>query len=85
MELKRSKFATSSSALFHMHFVDHMYYHYLQVVTFPFRYNVKNNNVILSLKAPNTTKAAFSNTVDPDETAHNGSSQLDLQCLPSSL
>ena len=35
-------------------------------------------------KAPNTTKAEFANTVDPDETAHNEPSHLDLQCLPSS-
>ena len=26
---------------------------------------------MLALKAPNTTKAEFANTVDPDETAHN--------------
>ena len=39
----------------------------------------------LTLKAPNTTKAEFANTVDPDETAHNEPSHLDLQCLPSSL
>ena len=36
-------------------------------------------------KAPNTTIAEFANAVDPDETAHNGPSHLDLQCLPSSL
>ena len=39
----------------------------------------------LALKAPNTSKAEFANTVDPDETAHNEPSHLDLQCLPSSL
>ena len=39
----------------------------------------------LTLKAPNTTKAEFANTVDPDEMAHNEPSQLDLQCLPYSL
>ena len=39
----------------------------------------------LNLKAPNTIKAAFANTVDPDETAHNEPSHLDLQCLPASL
>ena len=39
----------------------------------------------LTLKAPNTTIAEFANTVDPDETAHNEPSHLDLQCLPSSL
>ena len=27
----------------------------------------------------------FANTVDPDETAHNGLFYLDLQCLPLSL
>ena len=27
--------------------------------------------LVLTLKAPNTTKAAFANTVDPDGTAHN--------------
>ena len=36
-------------------------------------------------KAPNTTIAEFTNTVDPDETAHNEPSHLDLQCLLSSL
>ena len=39
----------------------------------------------LTLKAPNTTIAEFANTADPDETAHNEPSHLDLQCLPSSL
>ena len=39
----------------------------------------------ITLKAPNTTKDAFANTVNPDETAHNEPSHLDLQCLPSSL
>ena len=33
----------------------------------------------------NTTKAGFANPADPDETAHNELSHLDLQCLPSSL
>ena len=28
--------------------------------------------VLLTLKAPNTTIAEFTNTVGPDETAHNG-------------
>ena len=37
----------------------------------------------LTLKAPNTTIAEFANTADPDETAHNEPSHLDLQCLPS--
>ena len=31
-----------------------------------------------------TTKAELANTVDPDETAHNEPSHLDLQCLSSS-
>ena len=35
--------------------------------------------------APNTTKAEFANTVDPDEMTHNKLSHLDLKCLPSSL
>ena len=39
----------------------------------------------LAGKAPNTTIADFANTVDPDETAHNEPSHLDLQCLPSSI
>ena len=33
---------------------------------------------LLSLKAPNTTKAECANTVDPDEKAHN---HLDPQCF----
>ena len=36
------------------------------------------------LKVPKTTIAEFVNTLDQDETAHNDSSHLDLQCLPSS-
>ena len=36
----------------------------------------------LSLVVPNTAKAEFANTVDPDETAHND--HVDPQCLPSS-
>ena len=40
--------------------------------------------IVLSLKAPNTTKAEFADTVDPDDMAHNEQSHLDLQCLPSS-
>ena len=39
----------------------------------------------LTLKAPNTTIAEFANPADPDETAHNEPSHLDLQCLPSKL
>ena len=39
----------------------------------------------LTLKAPNTTIAEFANTADPDETAHNEPSHLDLQCLPSKV
>ena len=42
-------------------------------------------NRYLILKAPNTTKAEFANSVDPDEMAHNEVSHLDLQCLSSSL
>ena len=38
-----------------------------------------------TLKAPNTTIAEFANTVDPDETAYDEQSHLDLQCLLSSL
>ena len=34
----------------------------------------------LTLKASNTTKAEFANTLDPDETAHNEPSHLNLQC-----
>ena len=44
-----------------------------------------SNNFIKGVKAPNTTITDFANTVDPDETAHNEPSHLDLQCLPSSL
>ena len=40
---------------------------------------------IVTLKAPNTTIAEFANTADPDETAHDEPSHLDLQCLLSSL
>ena len=40
----------------------------------------------LTLKASNTTIIAeFANTADPDETAHNEPSHLDLQCLPSKV
>ena len=39
----------------------------------------------LTCKALNTTIAEFENTVDPDETAHNEPSHLDLQFLPSSF
>ena len=39
----------------------------------------------LTCKAPNTIIAEFANTVDPDETAHNEPSRLNLQCLLSSL
>ena len=41
--------------------------------------------IMLAHKAPYTTIAEFANTVDPDETAHNEPSHLDLQCLHSSL
>ena len=40
---------------------------------------------ILTSKAPNTKIAEFANTVDPDETAHDKPSHLNLQCLPSSF
>ena len=40
---------------------------------------------IITLKAPNTTIAEFANTADPDETAHNEPSHLDLQCLLSKV
>ena len=40
---------------------------------------------IVTRKAPKTSIAEFANTVDPDETAHNEPSHLDLQCLLSSL
>ena len=46
---------------------------------------LKQNGNLLTLIAPNTTIAKFLNTADPDETAHNEPSHLDLQCLPSSL
>ena len=36
---------------------------------------------ILARKVPYTTIAEFANTVDPDETAHNEPSHLDLQCF----
>ena len=39
---------------------------------------MKKKNMSLSCKAPNTTIAEFANTVDPDETAHNEPSHLDL-------
>ena len=39
---------------------------------------------MLPPKAPNTTIAELANTVDPDETAHNEPSHLDLQLLHSS-
>ena len=45
----------------------------------------KAAHLLLALKAPITTIADFANTVDPDETAHNEPSHLDLKCLPSSL
>ena len=40
---------------------------------------------MLTCTVQNTTIAEFSNTVDPDETAHDETSHLDLQCLLSSL
>ena len=36
-------------------------------------------------KRQNTTIAEFAHIVDPDETAHNEPSHLDLQCLSYSL
>ena len=45
---------------------------------------MKNENALLTLKAPNT-KPEFATTVDPDETAQNEPSHLDPQCLPFSL
>ena len=36
--------------------------------------------ITLTLKAPNTTIAEFSNTVDSDETAYYEPSHLNLQC-----
>ena len=44
-------------------------------------FSPETNKIKLILKAQNTTKAEFANTVDPDETAHNEPSYLDLQCL----
>ena len=40
---------------------------------------------IKTLKAQNTSKADFANTVDKDEKAHYEPSHLDPQCLPSSI
>ena len=37
----------------------------------------------LAIKAPNTTITEFAKTVDPDETAHNKLSHLELHSLPS--
>ena len=48
-------------------------------------YRTIGPTLVLTVKAPNTTIAELANTVDPDETAHNEPSHLDLQCLPSSL
>ena len=47
--------------------------------------HVKGFYCFLTRKAPNTTIAEFASTVDPEETAHNEPSHVDLQCLPSSL
>ena len=47
--------------------------------------SVQLDRFVLTLKAPNTTIAAFANTADPDETAHNEPFHLDLQCLPSKV
>ena len=48
-------------------------------------FNEYTQSMFLTHNEPNTTIAEFANTVDPDETAHNEPSHLDLQCLPSSL
>ena len=48
-------------------------------------YLSENLNLSLTFKAPNTAIAKFTNTADPDETAHNEPSHLDLQCLLASL
>ena len=40
---------------------------------------------MLTIEVPNTIKSEFTNTVDPDDKAHNEPSHLDLQCLPSSI
>ena len=40
-------------------------------------------DLFLTVKGPKTTIAECANTADPDETAHNEPSHLDLQCLPS--
>ena len=40
---------------------------------------------LLTHKEKNTIIAEFANTVDPDKTAHNEPSHLDVQCLPCSL
>ena len=37
------------------------------------------------LKRQTQKIAEFANTADPDETAHNEPSHLDLQCLPSKV
>ena len=52
----------------------------------PFSHEVFNPlklNINPFLNTPNTTIALFANTVDPDETAHNEPSHLNLQFLPS--
>ena len=46
-------------------------------------FTIQQAKPLLARKAPNTTIAEFANTIDPDETAHNEPSHLDLQCLPS--
>ena len=41
--------------------------------------------MLLTLSALNTKTDALSNSVDPDETAHNEPSHLDIHCLPMFL
>ena len=43
------------------------------------------DDIMLTLKAPNTTIAEFANTVDSVKMVHNEQSHLDLQTLSSSL
>ena len=40
---------------------------------------------VLTLSLPETIIMCFANSIDPDETAHNEPSHLDLRCLRSSL
>ena len=47
--------------------------------------NSADNRRTLGILSSVVLGKEFANTVDPDETAHNEPSHLDLQCLPSSL